>query len=124
MQLLIKFYLQATCKLLTDLDTYRQPVLTFAGGDNAMDDLTPKRVDDVNLLDEETPNDEEDYFDFENMQTETVRFADVQKPRKTTFGHKAYNGSFQVLGSSSIANEGIYLDKSQFLKANTDYCSC
>lgn len=108
MLLLIKFDLQATCKLLTDLDTYRQPVLTFAGGDSMQDDSTPKRANDIDFLDEETPNDDDDYFDFENIQTDTIRFTDMQKPKKATFGHKAYNGSYQVLGSSSTPSEGIH----------------
>lgn len=98
---------EATCKLLTDLDSYRQPMLTLTGGDHALDNSMPKRMDDMEVHDEENPNDDEDYFGYENVETESTMF-DVQKPRKDANERKAYEGSFQGLGCSSVTSEGEF----------------
>lgn len=90
---------EGTCKLLADLDAYRQPMLTISETEIMIENLSSKKMEDAEDHDEDKLNEDDYYFEYGNI-----------KPDSTLFGRDKMkkDSSEQVCSpvGSPIASEG------------------
>ncbi|MCO5550400.1 hypothetical protein L7F22_003884 [Adiantum nelumboides] len=92
-------WLTGTCKLLTDLDLYRQPMLTTAAGDHTLQNSGSKSMDYVPICDEDLPITEEHYFEHQNLEMER-NILNVQEQGKADCEQMSFQDSFINKGES------------------------
>ncbi|KAH7280279.1 hypothetical protein KP509_37G059300 [Ceratopteris richardii] len=90
---------EGMCKLLTDLDLYRQPILMISGGQHSMQNSVSKNMD-MGMHDEDQPDDDDYYFEDDSSSMERS-LSNIQNQSKRESGEKTVAESFGGEGSCS-----------------------